>query len=189
MVALGGALVALSPFLAWVHVVFIGNLTLFQLLRAAGHSASLGWWAVVVGVSIGVVALVFHDAPSVVATWAIGVAVVAAAVAGPNTYDMVRFVNASDGLLGVGPGVIAAAVGETLLVAGGIAALGFHPLPTHATVPGPQVPPGWQGPQVPPGWYPSPVQPGYVRWWSGTQWVGQDWPVPQGPTPGGTTEQ
>jgi hypothetical protein len=45
----GGIGLALSPFLTWVNVVLLGNLSLFQLFSAAGRSDALAWAAVLGG--------------------------------------------------------------------------------------------------------------------------------------------
>ena len=45
----GGIALAISPFLPWVKVVFLGDLTLFQLFAATGRSNALAWGAVIAG--------------------------------------------------------------------------------------------------------------------------------------------
>jgi hypothetical protein len=50
----GGIALAVSPFLPWVKVILLGNLSLFQLFEAAGHSATLAWAAVIAGGSTAI---------------------------------------------------------------------------------------------------------------------------------------
>lgn len=45
----GGVALAVSPFLTWVKVVLLGDLSLFQLFDATGHSNALAWGAVLGG--------------------------------------------------------------------------------------------------------------------------------------------
>lgn len=45
----GGAALAISPFLTWVKVVLLGNLTLFQLFNATGRSSGWAWAALLAG--------------------------------------------------------------------------------------------------------------------------------------------
>lgn len=54
----GGAALAISPFLPWVKVILLGNLSLFQLFEAAGGSAGVAWAAVFGGGAAAVVPFV-----------------------------------------------------------------------------------------------------------------------------------
>jgi hypothetical protein len=45
----GGSALVISPFLPWVDVILLGNLNLFQLFEAAGHSDALAWGAILGG--------------------------------------------------------------------------------------------------------------------------------------------
>lgn len=56
MVMGGGIALAISPFLTWVKVVLLGNLSLFQLFDAAGRSDGWAWVAVLAGGAAAVVA-------------------------------------------------------------------------------------------------------------------------------------
>lgn len=60
LVLAGGVALAVSPFLTWVKVFLLGDLSLFQLFDAAGRSSSLAWGAVVAG---GVAAVVAFRVP------------------------------------------------------------------------------------------------------------------------------
>jgi Protein of unknown function (DUF2510) len=53
----GGAAFAISPFLTWVQVILLGNLSLFQLFTAVGRSSALAWGAVIAGSATTIVAL------------------------------------------------------------------------------------------------------------------------------------
>lgn len=53
----GGVAFALSPFLPWVKVILLGNLSLFQLFAAAGESDWLAWAAVISGGATAATAL------------------------------------------------------------------------------------------------------------------------------------
>jgi hypothetical protein len=48
----GGLALAASPFLSWADVILLGDLNLFQLLRAGGNSTGLAWLAVGVGLTV-----------------------------------------------------------------------------------------------------------------------------------------
>jgi hypothetical protein len=50
MLVIGGGIgLAISPFLTWVKVILLGNLSLFQLFDAAGRSNGWAWAAVLAG--------------------------------------------------------------------------------------------------------------------------------------------
>jgi hypothetical protein len=42
----GGVALAISPFLTWVKVILLGDLSLFQLFNAAGRGTGWAWAAV-----------------------------------------------------------------------------------------------------------------------------------------------
>src|SRR3954454_23794061 len=56
LVVIGGAGLAIAPFLPWVKVVLLGSLDLFQYLQAGGHGTGLAWTAVGLGAAAAVVA-------------------------------------------------------------------------------------------------------------------------------------
>ena len=49
LVISGGIALAISPFLTWVKVILLGNLSLFQLFDAGGRSNGWAWAAVLAG--------------------------------------------------------------------------------------------------------------------------------------------
>src|SRR5438270_7230763 len=58
LIAGGGALVAISPFVSWVHVAVLGNFNLLALLSTSKNTSAIGYLACLVGVTIAVLALV-----------------------------------------------------------------------------------------------------------------------------------
>ena len=61
LVGFGGVALAVAPFLPWVKVILLGNLSLFQLFDAAGRGDGWAWAAVVGGGAAAVVALRERD--------------------------------------------------------------------------------------------------------------------------------
>lgn len=57
----GGVALAISPFLTWVKVILLGNLSLFQLFDAAGRGNGWAWAAVVGGGAAALVAFRERD--------------------------------------------------------------------------------------------------------------------------------
>ena len=104
-----------------MHVVFLGDLTVFQLLKFTGHSTGFGWAAVVVGSLLALVALKVRHSRDWLRLMSFLLAAVVALVAGPGTARLVDLVSHSDSFLGVGPGVIVVALSEIMLLAGAIA--------------------------------------------------------------------
>jgi hypothetical protein len=121
LIGTGGALLAISPALPWVHVVLLGDLTLFQLLKFTRHSTGFGWAAVLVGSLFVLVALGVRHSRDWLRLMSFLLAAVVALVAGPGTARLVDLVSHSGGFLGVGAGVIVIALGEIMLLAGAIA--------------------------------------------------------------------
>lgn len=76
----GGAAFAISPFLTWVRVILLGNLSLFQLFTAAGRSSALAWGAVIAGGAAAIVAF-RKSSPSVVRGTALAVGLLGGALA------------------------------------------------------------------------------------------------------------
>ncbi|HSE67102.1 MAG TPA: hypothetical protein VLB12_08955 [Gemmatimonadales bacterium] len=56
MIVGGGIALAISPFLTWVKVFLLGNLSLFQLFDAAGRSNGWAWAAVLAGATVAFIA-------------------------------------------------------------------------------------------------------------------------------------
>jgi len=57
----GGLAIAVAPFLAWVKVILIGNLTLFQLYEIAGSSKALPWLSVAAGIGTAAAAFIHRS--------------------------------------------------------------------------------------------------------------------------------
>jgi len=76
----GGAALAISPFLTWVKVILLGNLSLFQLFTAAGRSSGLAWGAVVAGGAAAILAF-RRSSPSAVRGTALAVGLLGGALA------------------------------------------------------------------------------------------------------------
>src|SRR3954452_12134488 len=53
----GGLALAVSPFLTWIKVILLGDLSLFQLYEAAGSGTGWAWSAVLAGAVAAFVAL------------------------------------------------------------------------------------------------------------------------------------
>jgi hypothetical protein len=113
----GGAGLAISPFLTWVKVILLGNLSLFQLLDAAGRANSWAWAAVVAGGAAAVV--VFRERnPSTVRGTGLAVGLLGGVLAIYALVDLRNELRDVHGLaaIGIGPyvaigGCIAMAVG------------------------------------------------------------------------------
>jgi hypothetical protein len=56
LMAIGGALMAIGPFIAWVSVPFLGSLNLFSLFAASDGPQGYAWVPVVLGAAVAVAA-------------------------------------------------------------------------------------------------------------------------------------
>jgi len=113
----GGVAFAISPFLPWVKVILLGNLTLFQLFSAAGRSDGWAWAAVFAGGAAAIVAFRTQD-PKPIRLAGLLVGVIGGLVAAYALIGLRHEIRDAHGLaaLGIGPyvsvgGCIAMAIG------------------------------------------------------------------------------
>lgn len=121
LVAGGGVALGISPFLTWVKVILLGNLSLFQLFSATGRANGWAWGAVVAGGTAVYVGLREGSAGTVRAT-GLGIGLLGGALA---TYALIGLrdeLRDVHGLATVGIGPYVAIAGCVALVAGGVMA-------------------------------------------------------------------
>lgn len=119
VVAGGGAALAISPFLTWVRVILLGNLSLFQLFTAAGRSSALAWGAVAAGGAAAIVALK-ESRPSAVRGTAMAVGLLGGVLALYALVDLRTELRDAHGLAEVGIGPYIAVGGCIAMVVGGL---------------------------------------------------------------------
>lgn len=115
----GGAALAISPFLTWVKVVLLGDLTLFQLFDAAGRSRRWAWGAVAAG---GTAAYVGYQERSIAVRFitAIAVGVIGGVYAVIALTGLRHDIQEAHGLAAVGIGPYVAIGGCIALVVGAV---------------------------------------------------------------------
>ena len=118
----GGAALAISPFLSWVRVFLLGNLSLFQLLEVAGSSKGLAWGAVLAGLGAAGIALVYR-APSTTLVVGLVVGLLGAALAILALVGLRHDVRETDGFAAVGLGAYIAIGGCGAMVIGALLSL------------------------------------------------------------------
>jgi len=114
----GGAALAISPFLTWVKVILLGNLSLFQLLDAAGRANSLAWAAVAAGTAAAVVAFRGRN-PSTVRGTGLVVGLLGGVLATYALVDLRNELREVHGLAAVGTGPYVAIGGCIAMAVGG----------------------------------------------------------------------
>jgi uncharacterized protein DUF2510 len=115
----GGVALAVSPFLTWVKVILLGNLSLFQLFEAAERSDSWAWAAVVAGGAAAAVAFKERN-PSTVRGTGLSVGLLGGVLA---TYALVGLrdeLRDAHGLATVGLGPYIAVGGCAAMVIGAV---------------------------------------------------------------------
>ena len=120
VLVVGGILLAVSPFLAWVRILGLFNLDLFTLLRIAGDSPSWAWIAVVAGIGVAVAGIgsLYESGETISRVGAAAVAVLVLAAGAPGVTRLVHVVTESRGLAGIGPGLVLAGLSEAAVVLG-----------------------------------------------------------------------
>lgn len=120
VVGIGAALLGLSPFLPWIRVVLLGDLSLFDLFVSSGHSPLVVWLLVVAAIGLVVLASAVRPAPVlrvVVNLVGAGASVIVVLL----TVGALRGVGQASGFAGLGPGPVLAIAGAvTTLVAGNL---------------------------------------------------------------------
>lgn len=120
IVVFGASVIALSTMLPWVHVLLLGDLTLFDLYDHSGAGVSTPVLMVSAAVIVGALALLN------VRGWAL-IALVAALVGGgigwSRTNDSVEVVRLLNPLLSMGVGPTIAGVGVVVVIAGAVMGL------------------------------------------------------------------
>ena len=118
LVIAGGVALALSPFMTWVKVILLGDLSLFQLFDAADRGNGWAWAAVVAGIAAAVVAL-RQENPSAVRGTALAVGLLGGALAIYALADLRQELRDAHGLAQIGIGPYVAISGCVAMVAGG----------------------------------------------------------------------
>ena len=119
LIATGGLALAAAPFLVWIRVALIGDLTLFSLTSTARQSALLPWGAVLVGTVVAAAAGAIRDA-RYVRVMAIGLGSLAALYAGALLVGLARDVDQTYGFASLGLGPLVAVGGALAIICGGV---------------------------------------------------------------------
>lgn len=115
----GGVALAISPFLPWVKVILLGDLSLFQLFAAAGHSDALAWGAVLGGGATAALAWTQGGSPAARGT-ALAVGILGGALALYALIGMRNELSEAHGLVTIGIGPYVSVAGCVAMVAGGL---------------------------------------------------------------------
>lgn len=119
MVIIGGVGLAISPFFAWVRVILLGDLSLFQLFEAAGRPTGWAWIAVLAGGATAVVAL-RGGSPAVVRGTGLSVGLLSGALAILALQGLSEELRDAHGLATVGIGPYIAIGGCLAMVIGAV---------------------------------------------------------------------
>jgi hypothetical protein len=114
----GGVALAFSPFLTWVKVVLLGNLSLFQLFQAAGRGDGWAWAAVVAG-GVAVFVALRAGSSSRVRWTGLAVGLLGGALAIYALVDLRHGIDEAQGLASIGIGPYVAIGGCVAMVVGG----------------------------------------------------------------------
>ncbi len=117
----GGVALAVSPFLPWVKVILLGNLSLFQLFDAAGRGTGWAWASVVGGGAAALVALRERDS-SAVRGVGFAVGLLGGALAIYALVDLRHDLREVQGLATIGIGPYVAVAGCVAMVIGAVLA-------------------------------------------------------------------
>jgi hypothetical protein len=121
LTCLGGVAVTASPFLSWVHVWLLGNLSLPQLLSLASDQPPYVAIAVLLGLGAMVSAFTLGSPRLGVLACCIGAV---AGLAGVAAFlELSSAIRQADGIASMGPGPIVLGLGAAVLLVGGISAL------------------------------------------------------------------
>jgi hypothetical protein len=120
LVLCGGVGLALSPFLTWVNVVLLGNLSLFQLFSAAGRSNALAWAAVLGGGIAAFLAWRQNSSTAIVRAAALTVGLLGGALAIYALVGLRHDIREAHGLATIGIGPYLAVAGCVAMVVGAV---------------------------------------------------------------------
>ena len=172
LIGVGGALFAVSPFLPWVNIVFLGNLNLLNLTAQAHSIAVLpsAMSLVGFGITVSAVARVRVAPLSLIVGAIVGTAIL---LGGGDLSDLIVVVDRTRGLISLGLGFYAAIGGLILLLVGAVKgrATSWNYPSASEVVPRPIIP-------APPGWYEDPSRSGHILWWNGHSWTPKERPSP-----------
>jgi hypothetical protein len=119
----GGVALAIAPFLTWVNVVLLGNLSLFQLFTAAGRSDGLAWGAVIAGGAASFAA--WREGSSAVVRWTgLAVGLLGGALAVYALAGLRHDIREAHGLAAIGIGPYIAIAGCSAMVLGALVSKG-----------------------------------------------------------------
>ena len=165
LIGLGGALVALSTVLPWLHVDLFGSLNLFRLATAVHITPVLPWAMVAMGIGIAVQA--YRAATITQLAWtAFGTLVAVLFLGGAQLiYGMIQ-VNPGGDFESVSYGFYIALAGLVLLAVGAFRVNRMTGTPSPPGVRPTQPPP----PSMNAGWYKDPFGTGR-RYWDGSVWT------------------
>ena len=115
----GGLGIAVAPFLTWLKVVLLGNLSLFQLYEVAGASKALPWATVIAGVGAAVAAFIHRNRQM---TFVVGLCVglVGGALALYALVGLRAEISDTEGFAAVGIGPYVAVAGCVAMVIGAV---------------------------------------------------------------------
>jgi len=154
----------------WIRVVGLFDLDLFQLLRVAGAPEFWAFGSVLAGIVLAIFGFGAISNPALdVRTIGVIAALVVGLAGGLGVARLVNVVSQTNGFLSIGAGVVAAALAESLFIAGAVAASTRPPLSDRGDhLRRPMVN---HGPRMSPGWYADPEVPDFERWWDGQRWT------------------
>ncbi|MGZ6839566.1 MAG: hypothetical protein ACXVHC_03770 [Frankiaceae bacterium] len=113
LIVLGGALMAVCPYLTWVRVILLGGFDLPALLSLTSSSGLPAYLLTAVGVALGLMAALVGRL-DVIRLTAIAATSVVLLAGGTMTYQLISAADASHGLAEIGGGLICGAVGAVL---------------------------------------------------------------------------
>jgi hypothetical protein len=122
----GGAALAISPFLTWVKVILLGNLSLFQLFDAAGRGNGWAWAAVLAG-GAAVFAALRERSPATIRGAGLSVGLLGGALAAYALVGLRHELRDAHGFAAMGIGPYVAVAGCVAMVIGALMARGREP--------------------------------------------------------------
>jgi Protein of unknown function (DUF2510) len=126
----GGVALAISPFLTWIKVILLGNLSLFQLFEAAGRGTGWAWAAVLGGGAAALAA--FRSQNLSTLRWAgFSVGLLGGALAIYALADLRHDLDEVQGLATIGIGPYVAVAGCVAMVAGAAIARNANRRPVY----------------------------------------------------------